>query len=303
MNILSKKKKAFLRLQIWDTIYKFLTFHDFFIATNPWMQKLEIKRVRKKQKKTCLKLKDKGSITVAFFLQNESIWKYDALYWLLEESDIFHPVVVITPFNLHLYYDKTECVSVMEQASKFVKSKHYRYICAYDFQKKDWLDIKKIVNPDIVFFTKPYKDTLPAYHLYNFKNKLTLNAPYGICCIDIYRLNYNLPFHNLLWKFLVETDYQKEFSEQHSLCKGDNAVVVGALATEKLIDPLLAGSVPIYYGNNLVERDFNKNAFKTSESFFNKAYSEIEAIQKKYDEETDHGTNHEKQDEYNKEYQ
>ena len=40
-----------------------------------------------------------------------------------------------------------------------------------------------------------------------------------------------------------------------------------------------------------------------AESFFNKAYSEIEAIQKKYDEETDHGTNHEKQDEYNKEYQ
>lgn len=31
-----------------------------------------------------------------------------------------------------------------------------------------------------------------------------------------------------------------------------------------------------------------------AKSFFNKAYAEIEEIQKKYDEETDHGKNHEK---------
>lgn len=224
-------------MPIWDTIYKFLTFQDFCIAALPKLQKLEINRVRKKHISFCKELGKKEKIKVAFFLQNESIWKYDTLYWLLEQSNIFEPTVIVTPYNVHLYYDKAECVSVMKKAFQFTTSQNYRCLCSYDFQENKWLNIKKIINPDIVFFTKPYKDTLPAYHLYNFKDKLTLNAPYGICCIDIFRLNYNLPFHNLLWKFLVETEFQKGFSEQYSLCKGDNAVVVGALATEKLIDP------------------------------------------------------------------
>jgi CDP-glycerol glycerophosphotransferase (TagB/SpsB family) len=39
----------------------------------------------------------------------------------------------------------------------------------------------------------------------------------------------------LLWKFLVETDFQKHYAEQYEHSKGDNVEVVGALVMEKLM--------------------------------------------------------------------
>lgn len=224
-------------LSIIDTLYKTLIFHDFFIASFPSIQKRKIKRIRKKQDMLIDSYKGKSKLTVAFFLQSSSIWKFDTLYRLFEKSAQFDPIVVISPYNVHLFYDKQECFRVMRETFSFAQTQGYNTICAYDFDNKKWLDVKKTINPDIVFFSKPYKDTLPNYHLYHFTDKLTLYTPYGFLCIDNYRTNYNLPFNNLLWKLLVETEFQKGFAEQYSLCKGDNAVVVGALATEKLIDP------------------------------------------------------------------
>ena len=220
-----------------DTIYKTIVFKDLFIVTSKKLEKKRIQRVRKRQEQAIQELKKKDVINVVFFLQNDSIWKYDKLYWKLKASPLFHPTVVVSPFNVHLIYDKQECFNVMKKAVEFAKQKNYEYICSYDFDKRQWINVKKLLQPDIIFFPKPYKDTLPKYHLYNFQDKLTLYAPYGICCIDIYRTNYDLPFNNLLWKFLVETDYQKGFAETYSLCKGDNALVVGALGTEDLVDP------------------------------------------------------------------
>lgn len=232
-----KKIKEHIGLSMIDTLYKTLIFHDFFIATFPSVQKCKIKKIRKKQDELIRDYKGKIKLTVAFFLQSSSIWKYDELYWLFEKSERFDPLVIVSPYNVHLIYDKQECFRVMRETLSFAQAQGYNTLCAYDFDANEWLDVKKTINPDIVFFTKPYKDTLPKYHLYHFMDKLTLHAPYGICCIDIYRINYNLPFNNLLWRLLVETDYQKGFAEQYSLCKGDNAIVVGALATEKLINP------------------------------------------------------------------
>lgn len=236
MSIINKIK-GLKGISFLDTLYKTLTFHDFFITLFPSLQKREIRRVRKLQEKCKVHYSRKKKISVVFFLQNESVWKYDSLYRLMEKSEEFEPIVVVSPFNVHLIYDKAECLNVMRKAVSFAQKQNYNYLCAFDFEKKKWINVSKRLNPEIVFFSKPYKDTLPQYHIYKFKEKLTLYAPYGICCIDIYRTNYNLTFNNLLWKFLVETEFQKGFAEQYSLCKGDNAVVVGALATEKLMDP------------------------------------------------------------------
>ena len=231
------KIKSFLGISFFDTVYKTIIFRDFFLALFPAHQKRVVRRVRKQQEKRLLEYSQQKTISVVFFLQNEAVWKYDSLYRLMEKSDRFQPIVVISPFNVHLIYDKKECLNVMRKAVNFAEQQGYKHLCAYNFSTNKWLNVRKKLNPDIVFFSKPYKDTLPQYHIYKFKDKLTLYSEYGICCIDIYRTNFNLPFNNLLWKFLVETEYQKGFAEQYLLCKGDNAVVVGALATEKLMAP------------------------------------------------------------------
>ncbi len=234
-----KDVRAYIRdkfgVSFWDTLYKSLWYNDILLTTSSAYQRWRIARLRKQQQRIVERLQEKKRYKVVFFLQNDSIWKYDALYRLMEASELFEPVVVISPYNVHIIYDKSECLRVMQRTEAYAAQQGYNYISAYDYEHHKWRNIKKMLRPDIVFFTKPYKDTRPAYHIYNFTDTLTLYIAYGIACIDIYRQNYNLSFHNMLWRFLVETSFHKELSEQYALCKGDNVAVVGAVSMEKIM--------------------------------------------------------------------
>lgn len=235
MSAIQEKIKQAVGVSLLDSIYKSLTFHDFLIAANVSCLLRRVSKVRKAQAKKIEELKHKAKCRVLFFMQTPSVWKYDALYHLLEQSEFFEPIVVVSPYNVHLIYDKNECFRVMKQAEEFARLQGYNYTCAYDYDKQKWRDIKKIYSPDIVFFAKPYKDTLPAYHLYNFQDALTLYIPYGINLIANFHNNYELPFQSLLWKLLVETAFQKQYAEQYEKSHGDNVEVIGALAMEKLL--------------------------------------------------------------------
>lgn len=236
MNI-AKRIKGFFDVSFWDNLYKTLTFGDFFIAAFPFCLKLKAKKFERCRNAFVKTLKNKPKIIVAFFLQSPSVWKYDRLYWLFEKSERFEPVVVITPFNVHLNYDKGEMRNVMKQSEEFARKSGYRYFQTFDNERNKWLNVKKTLNPDIIFYTKPYKDTLPQYHIYRFKGKLNCYAPYGVMNIDIFRIVYNLPFHNLLWRFFVETEYQRGYSQQYQTCGGKNTVVSGSLGMEPLMLP------------------------------------------------------------------
>jgi hypothetical protein len=234
---LTEKIRSLFDVSFWDNIYKTLTFRDLLIAASPAALKRAVKRNAAKQQRMLKELKEKQKITVAFFLQSPSVWKYDRLYWLFDKSERFEPVVVITPFNVHLNYDKGEMRNVMNQSEEFAKKSGYRYFQTFDSERNKWLDIRKTLNPDIIFYTKPYKDTLPQYHIYRFPDKLNCYAPYGMMNIDIFRIVYNLPFHNLLWRFFVETEYQAGYSREYQTCGGTNTVVSGSLGMESLMLP------------------------------------------------------------------
>ena len=234
--IISKIKGLF-SVSFFDSLYKTLTFGDFFIATFPFCLKLSVKWSEQRRNRFVKTLKKKSKIIVAFFLQSPSVWKYDRLYWLLEHNERFEPVVVICPFNVHLNYDKKEMQKVMKQTEEFVKKSGYRYFPTFDNAKNKWLNVRKELNPDVIFYTKPYKDTLPQYHIYRFKDRLNCYAPYGVMCIDIFRIVYNLTFHNLLWRFFVETEYQVGYSRQYQTCGGTNTIVSGSLGMEPLMLP------------------------------------------------------------------
>ena len=235
MSSVIEKIKQFVGISFWDSVYKAFTFRDFFIAAFPACMNRRVQKVRKAQARKIEQLHEQGKARVLFFLQTPSVWKYDSLYWKLEESECFEPLVVVSPYNVHINYDKDECFRVMRQTEEFAKSQKYNYVSTYNWETHKWLNIKKLYQPDIVFFTKPYKDTLPAYHIYNFPEALTLYLPYGINCINLFHNTYGLPFQALLWKFLVETEFQKHFAEIYEKSHGDNVEIVGALAEEKLM--------------------------------------------------------------------
>lgn len=235
MSKLCEKIKQLVGVSFLDHIYKLLTFRDFFIAVSPQILRRKVNKVRKLQADKIGELHHQETCKVLFFIQTPSIWKYDALYRKLEKSEYFEPLLVVSPYNVHLIYDKEECFKVMKQTEKFAQEKGFNYTSAYDWEKEKWKDIKKIYRPDIVFFTKPYKDTLPAYHIYNFLDTLTLYISYGINCLTNFHNNYELPFHSLLWKYLLETEFQKHYAEQYEKSKGDNVEVIGTLVLEDLM--------------------------------------------------------------------
>ena len=53
--------KDYLGLSLIDTLYKTLTFHDFFITAFPGIQKRKIKRIRKKQEKLISEYRGKAN--------------------------------------------------------------------------------------------------------------------------------------------------------------------------------------------------------------------------------------------------
>ncbi|MDR2980584.1 MAG: CDP-glycerol glycerophosphotransferase family protein [Bacteroidales bacterium] len=228
--------KGLFAISFIDSMHKILIYKDFFRITFPVVFERYIKTTRKKQKKNLENIKRKSTITVAFFLQTPSTWKYDALYNLLAKAKRFHPVVVICPFNVHLNYSNDECHQVMKMTEQFAIKKQYNYVTTCTEETGKWRDIKKELSPDVVFFTKPYKDTLPQYYIYNFREKITCYVPYGIFSSVLYRHNLNLPFHNLLYHFFIETEDHKEMATQYSSVKGDNVIVSGNLGMESIMD-------------------------------------------------------------------
>lgn len=224
-------------LQKVDVLYKSVSFGDLFISAIPQLLTHRLKKVVQGQQQTVTQLAKKDKIVVAFFIQTPTTWKYDCLYHLFERNEKFDPIVVIVPFNVHLYYSKQEYINVMAQTEEFVKSSNYKYISAYSYQKRKWLNVRKELNPDIVFFTKPYKDTLPKYHVYSFADKLSCYVPYGFVCIDNYKNNYGSIFHSMLWKSFVETHYQKEYYSKYGIRSDENVVVSGCLGMETLMLP------------------------------------------------------------------
>lgn len=237
MNKLRERIKQIVGISLIDSLYKSLTFHDFCIAGFAACLRCRVARVRKKQAKKIEQLRQQDKCRVVFFLQSPSVWKYDLLYHRLEKSDCFEPLVVVSPYNVHLIYDQQECFRVMKQAEAFAKDMGYNFVSAYNWEEHKWVDVKREYNPDIVFFTKPYKDTLPQYHIYNFPEALTLYVPYGINCLNNFHNNYGLPFQSLLWRLLVDTEFQKQYAQQYEKTHGDNVEVTGTLVLENMMNP------------------------------------------------------------------
>lgn len=237
MNFILNKIKGVFSISFLDLVYKTIIFGDFFIVIFPFAMKRYISKTRKHQLKTLENLKNKKQVIVAFFLQTPSTWKYDALYKKLAKSERFKPIVIITPYNVHINYSKSERLNVIKQSEIFAKEQNYNVVTSYNFENKKWLNIRKLINPDIIFFTKPYKDTLPAYYIYEFRDKITCYVPYGVWLLkDRVIDNYNLPLQNLLYHFFLETEINLPYAKKYSIRKGDNISLVGNLGMERLMD-------------------------------------------------------------------
>lgn len=194
--------------------------------------KFYAKRFRKHQKLAAERLEGKDCIEVAFLLTIPGMWKSDYLFRALRDNPKYHPYVVVYPYSVFKGFDKKEVDATVERTKHFIEDKGFECIVPYDAKRGVWSDIRKTLNPDIVVFTTPYKDVPPQFFIYNFRDVLTCYVPYGFSSLNLFRVNYDLIFHNLVGIHFVETEIHRETAMAHSRNKGENVVVSGYPGTE-----------------------------------------------------------------------
>ncbi len=193
---------------------------------------LLIKFISCRHKKAVKKLKDKDKIKVAFFALYSSVWKYDELYKLMSKHISFEPIIIVCPIiNNGIDY----MIAEMERTFQIFKDKNYNVVKAYNTIDKTYLDVKKIIKPDIIFYTNPYRGlTNEKYYINRFIDTLTCYVPYAIMTTN-YKEFYDLDFHNLLWKIFCETTIHKEIASSIQRIKGRNMVVTGYPGCDRLV--------------------------------------------------------------------
>lgn len=193
----------------------------------PFLYRWWIAHSRRKTLQGARRLQDRDHLEVAFILAVPGMWKLDYVFREMQQDSKYHPYVVIIPYTVFKGYSEEEIQKTVHRTEEFVKAKGFEYVIPYDKQRKKWIDIKKTMNPDIVFFTCPYKDMERKYHAYHFIDRLTCYVSYGFTSMKLFKNNFDKLAINICGCYFLETEMHKKFAEQYSHAKGRNCYVTG----------------------------------------------------------------------------
>lgn len=224
MKSLDKSTKYRLRL-VW-------AYKDILRSHVPIISRKYVKNFRLSQIAAANRLKGKEILNVAFFLTNPGMWKCDYLFRAMKDRPKYHPYVVIYPYSTYKGFDKKEVSVALDRTRRFIEEKGFEYVIPFDEKQDKWLDVKTILSPDIVFFSSPYKDHLPRYFVYHFRDILTCYVPYGFSSLKMYPVTYDLMFDNLVGLHFLETEIHRQLAATYARNKAENVVVTGYPGTE-----------------------------------------------------------------------
>jgi len=201
----------------------------FFMLRKYMIESAYMKLQPRLHEKALIKLREKAKrgekVKVAFFAIFSSMWKLDGIYSFLLKDERFEPIIIVCP-NQH--YGREIMLNEMDKAYNMFKAKGFKVIKTYDEEKDSYLDIRKEINPDLIFYTSPYKGIIyKNYHITKFRDKLTCYVPYGFNAAALNESNYNNLFSQIVWKFFLETEMHLEMSKEYARNKSVNTVVTG----------------------------------------------------------------------------
>ena len=180
------------------------------------------------------KIRTGKKIRVVLFVSRISCWLFTDLYDLLLKSNIFDPYIVIKPF---VSQGKDAMIRYQETTYKALKECGYDPIRGYDIEKDSFFNVRKEINPDIIFYTKFWKPHFhPNFYIDKFLDKLTFLTPYGFYIAEDRRA-MNFELNNLVDGFFLETDFHKEMAQRDMDNKGKNVYITGAPKLDLFFNP------------------------------------------------------------------
>lgn len=165
----------------------------------------------KYQENTICKIRDNSNINVVFFVNSKAKWQYEGVYNLFNSDSRFTPYVVVVPntsFGIQNGID-----GVYETLNDF---KGYRCISSY-VECQGYIDIKKVLRPDIVFFSEPSGGHW-LYKPFNFfKASLCCYVPYCYNIFNSYQKAVKKDFYTALWLSFTESRLNQQVAEKYSV--------------------------------------------------------------------------------------
>ena len=128
--------KSYIPETIWISLIKIYNFmglselYVFYLFRNaPKRHRRALELVRKKE-----------NVKVAFFLNHESVWKYEVLYDLMVKHPRFEPKIFVCPV---VNFGTENMLFEMDKAFEAFKNKGYNVVKTYNNDTAEYLDVKK----------------------------------------------------------------------------------------------------------------------------------------------------------------
>ena len=216
------------------------------------MKGIQLKYGKCYHRKALRKLRRKDTLRCVFFATFEETWKYDGVYQLMERHERFDPIILVCPI---INYGYDNMIRRMDQCYSFFKDKGYAVQKGFDVSRRTYLDVKKELKPDLIFYTSPYEGlTDGRFFITQFKGVLTGYVPYFFNDTADFELAYDDYLHNVVWRRYLETEMHKEWAIRYSRNQGRNVVVTGYPGIEQLIANRVATGEDWKIKNNKLKR-------------------------------------------------
>lgn len=178
-----------------------------------------------KKQKIIKKFKNGKKLNFCIQVSRPGTWSYDYLYKILKDDPRFEVYVFINPDP---FYGLETQVKYINSLIQFLNNKKIQYILGYNHDLKKYLDLRKEINPDIIF----YSDFNPIhfhnqFYIENFQDKITMLCEYGFSNMRPEE-TIHFPLKNSVDIFFRPSFIHKIIAEKYMQNKGKNIIPVGS---------------------------------------------------------------------------
>lgn len=198
--------------------------------------KQNLKYIEKNQKRVLKKLKNKTPLNVVFYVYDESKWKSQSVYELMEKDKRFNPLIVVTKncaVEGNANYQTEEDV---KRCYEFFKNKGMKVEYGYNItpppsprhqgvEEDSFIPLAEF-NPDIIIYSHPWYVYKTQGPVICSKFALTFYIPYFIPASEQWH-EYGLRFHQYIFRHYVPTDLTKDFYSKNMPNRGKSLKSVG----------------------------------------------------------------------------
>ena len=144
-------------------------------------------------------------LKVLFLFDENSKWKCQRVYELMEKSILFEPTIALTKGDVDYELTHEEFVAKFNANRDFCARRNLRYVEAYSCERDEALDLSAF-SPDIVFY--PHTWQLPQCQetLRVSQFALTCYVPYYVLFYDAPAMDSQRPLHQSVFRYFLLSD-------------------------------------------------------------------------------------------------